>query len=473
MNKKASQPVKLNFVGMSAIVFGMVIGAGIFNIPQNIASVSNLGPALLSWLVTAVAILLLVATFKTLADRRPDLDAGIYQYGREGWGNYVGFNLAWGYWLSACFANVAYAVMLNDAFGAFIPGMINSGWSQVVFGSVLIWIMYAVVTNGMRTAKNLNNIMCGVKVLAIMSIIVLLALNIHTGMFDLDLWSRVDMSTVGDQIRNTMLITLWCFIGIEGAAMMSSRAKRSKDIGRAGVAGFAFAWVLYVLVTVLCYGLMTRRELAGLDNPSVAYVLRAEIGDWAYYAVIATVIIALLGSWVSWTMICAQVPCEAARVGIMPRSFRRINSQGMPGRSLAVSSVIMQCFLLLVVMAKDVYLAALSITGMMILPAYLFSALYLWRLTGHKGQLGTISRRRNMRFRLTAIACTLSCLWMIYAGGPELLLSTSGFYLCGLAFYVKARRDAGAPRLFSRGERVLLAVLIAGTVATPVMMMWG
>lgn len=481
MKENTQQPVKLGMGGLTAIVFCMVVGAGIYNIPQNMAAEAALGPVVISWLVTAVVILLLVATLKTLADRRPDLDAGIYQYGQAGWGKYMGFNLAWGYWLSACFSNIAYSVMLNDSFGAFFPWMLNNPWSQVIFGSIFIWLMFLIVSEGMRTAKALNNLMAVIKITSVVIIGVLLGLNIKSGMFNLDVWGTDSLGdSVMAQVKNTMMVTLWCFIGIEGAVMMSSRAKDPDDVGRAGVAGFLIAWLLYIMVSVLCFGVMSQRELAGLDNPSVAYVLKSTIGDWAYYLVIVAVILSLLGGWVSWTLICAQVPYEGARVGILPRRFLKLNKHEMPTYGLAASSIIMQLFLLLVVTASDVYMAALSIVGMMILPTYLFSALYLWKSTLGSGyRLGTISHYRNIRFRLTAIACTGCCLWMIYSGGLGLLLLTSGFYLFGVFFYIKARRDAssgveGGPAvIFTRGEKIMLISLIACTILSIVLLATG
>lgn len=456
--------VKLGFWGLTAIVFGMMVGAGIFNIPQNMAAGAGLGAVLVSWVITAAGMLLLVATFKTLADRRPDLNAGIYQYAQAGWGNYAGFNIAWGYWLCTCFANIAYAIMLNDSFGAFFPVMLNNGTSLIIFGTTLIWLMFFIVSRGMRTAKNINNILAVLKVVVIVVIIVLLAVNVRLGMFSLSFWEGVNGEGLWPQVKSTMLVTLWCFIGIEGAVMMSSRARKSRDVGRAGIAGFFIAWLMYLLVSVLCFGIMSRQQLAGLDNPSVAYVLRDSIGQWAYYFVIAAVIVSLLGGWLSWTLICAQVPYEAAEVGIFPRGFMKLNRSGMPGFGLTMSSVIMQVFLILVVAAHNVYLTALSITGMMILPAYLFSGLYLWKSTLGQDRLGDITRSRNLRFRATGIACTLFCLWMFYAGGIVLMLSTSIFYLLGLGFYIKARRESGKVPYFTFAERCVLGLLFVAAL---------
>lgn len=445
MNKSEKPPVRLGFIGLAALTFGMMVGAGIFNIPQNMAVGAGAGAVILSWLITAAGMLLLVFTFKRLTELRPDLDAGIYQYSAAGFGPFMGFNMAWGYWLCTAFANVAYAVMLNDTVGAFFPELLKHGWATLIFGVALIWLYYYIVASGMKTAKVLTVVLSVVKIAAILLIIALLGANFHYGIFELG--DLTDSSGLLTQIKSTMLVTLWCFIGIEGASMMSGRAKRSKDIGKATVAGFFAAWVLYFVVSVFCYGVMSRGELAGLEDPSVAYCLREVIGPWAYWLVILSVIISLGGGWVAWTLVCAEVPYAAARVKIFPHSFLRLNSHGMPAYGLGISSVVMTLFLLLVMTADDLYLSALNITGMMILPCYLLCGVYL------------LKTDRSIAGRLIGAGCTLFCGWMIYSGGLDLFIETSLFYLSGLTFYVPARRQLGA-RLFSRGERIGLSLLI-------------
>lgn len=446
LNNSEKPPVLLGFIGLAALTFGMMVGAGIFNIPQNMAVGAGAGAVILSWLITAAGMLLLVFTFKRLADLRPDLDAGIYQYSAEGFGPFMGFNMAWGYWLCTAFANVAYAVMLNDTVGAFFPELLNHGWATLIFGVTLIWLYYFIVASGMKTAKMLTITLSVVKIAAILLIILLLGLNFRYDVFELV--DFTDASGLLEQVKSTMLVTLWCFIGIEGASMMSGRAKRAKDVGAATVAGFFAAWILYFVVSVFCYGVMSRAELAGLEDPSVAYCLREVIGPWAYWLVILSVIISLGGGWVAWTLVCAEVPYAAARVKIFPRSFLRLNSRQMPSYGLAISSVVMTLFLLLVMTADDLYLSALNITGMMILPCYLLCGLYLWKTD------------RRPSARLIGGGCVLFCAWMIYAGGLDLFIQTSLFYLPGLAFYIPTRRQLGA-RLFTRPERIGLCILLA------------
>lgn len=466
---------KLGFIGLAALVFGMMVGAGIFNIPQNMASGAGLGAVIISWLITAGGMMLLVMTFKVLSDKRPDLNTGIYQYARVGYGNFAGFCVGWGYWLCTCFANIAYAVMLNDTLGAFFPVFNEYGWPTILFGSVLVWSMCFVVCGGMRTAKTLTTVLSVLKVAAIILIIVLMGINMKLGFLSADFWGRAaDLGGLGKQIQSTMMVALWCFIGIEGAVMMSGRAKHSETVGLAGVTGFLVAWILYVLVSVFSFGLMSHAELAGLPDPSVAYVLKSVCGDWAYYLVVISVAVSLLGGWVAWTLVCGEVPYEAAASGIFPKIFNKENKKGMPVFGLVISSVVMQLFLILVVTAEDVYMSALSITGMMILPAYLVSGLFLLKISSGDGKIGDSAKRSRTIYKWIGAGSTLFCLWMIYAGGLELLMMTSIFYVFGLGFYVEARREhnPGAPA-FTRKEKWVVAAICVLAVVSVVGLLTG
>ena len=467
---------KLGFGALVGIIFGMMVGSGLYNIPQNLAIGAGAGAVALAWIITAAGMMLLVATFKILSDRRPELNAGIYQYAKEGFGNFAGFNIAWGYWLCTAFANVAYAVMLNDSFGAFFPALLPHRWPTLLFGTGLIWLMYFLVAGGIRTVRLLNNILAIVKVAAIMLIVVILCINVKLGLFQLNYFDGLtDTSELWTQVKSTMMVTLWCFIGIEGAVMMSARARKTRDVGRATVTGFFSAWLLYVLVSMLCYGVATRARLAGLENPSEAYVLHDLCGAWAYYFVIISVIVSLLGGWLAWTLVCAQVPYEAAEVKIFPRSFLRLNRHGMPAFGLFVSSIVMESFLIMVMVADDVYMAALVITGVMILPAYLSGGMYLFKLTLHPERLGLQDRKHVMRYRVISALCVLYCMWMIYAGGIELFMFSSIFYLAGIGFYLKARRERRAEGTlrFTSADVITSILLAIGVIASAILMAKG
>lgn len=445
----------MGFWGLTALVFGLVIGVGIFNLPQNMARVASPGAVLLCWAVVSSGIVPLVIGFKWLSTRYPQYNAGIYHYAQAGFGNFTGFMIAWGYWLCSAFSNVAYGVMLNDTVGAFWPTLLTHGWWSVAFCSVLIWVMYFIVSRGLQTAKTVNSLLAVVKVLMLVFIIAVFALMFRMDLFTSDFWGNGlgSFKSLVSQVTDTMMVALFCFFGIEGAVMMSARARRPRDVGRAGVSGFLISMLLYVAVSVLCYGVVARSEMAGMPNPSVAYILRGTLGEWAYWFVISALTVALLGGWVAWTLVVAQVPYEASRVGILPKLFSHTNSKGMPDYGLIASSVAMEFFLLLIIFADDAYIMALRVTGLMIVPGYLFTGLFMWRKADGPG------------IKAVAAIIILFCLWMGYAGGWLDLMLTSVFYLAGTGFYVRARKEQLSPEMFTRGEMWGLCALMLTAVA--------
>ncbi|MDE6341376.1 MAG: basic amino acid/polyamine antiporter [Muribaculaceae bacterium] len=436
----AAKEQRLGLTGLAALVFGMMVGSGIFNIPQNMAAGAGLGAVMIGWIITAAGMLMLVNTFKILADRHPELNEGIYLYAEKGFGRIVGFNIAWGYWLCACFANIAYAVMLNDTFGAFFPSLLAHGVPTVLFCSALIWLMFFLISSGIRTSSIIATGAAIMKVCVIILIIVLLAVNIRYDTLTTDIFSQSDgIGGITRQVKSTMLVTLWCFIGIEGAVVMSGRARRQSDVGKAGIIGFLSAWILYVLVSVFCFGIMTRARLAGLEDPSVAYALKSVCGEWAYWLVIIAVIISITGGWFAWTLVTAEQPYSAARHGIFPRRLINKREPESLRPALLASSVIMQAFLFLVIFAEDIYLYALNITGMMILPAYFFSGLFLVKMAVKDYRSRPLSsphaRKDLASALLTGTGCTVFCIWMLYAAGLDMLMQAFCFFLAGLPLY--------------------------------------
>lgn len=474
-------------MGLIAIVFGSAVGGGIFDIAQNMASDAGLGAVIIAWGITGLGVLFLVLTFKILSDRRPDLNQGIYQYAKEGFGNYIGFNIAWGYWLCVALGNVAFAVMLNDSFGAFFPILLKHGFPTIIFGMSLIWIMYFIVLRGVMSASFLNTIMTVLKFTAIIVIIVILLIFFRMKLFTTDFWGHMstdgfhNLGSVGNQIMSTMLVTMFCFVGIEGAVMLSSYAKKPSDVGKASVIGFYLALMIYALIAILCYGVMTRPELAELHDPSVAYVLKHCCGEWAYYFVICTVIVSLLSAWIAWTLLCAQTPYGAATVKIMPTEFLKKNKHNVPSYGLCAASIFMSLFIILVCTAPNVYMAALNLTTVMVLPAYLFCGAFLWKATIKTDLLnGELTLKEKAKFRLIGVMCTIYCLWCIFAGGMLLFMVSSIFYFIGTFFYYRTCRESAISQgktkvvMFPRLEDKAIFLLIsAATIVSIIMLCLG
>ena len=121
-----------------ALVVGSIIGSGIFGLPQNMAVGPGAGAIVIGWIITGVGMLTLARTYQMLSMRRPDLDNGVYAYARALSGEYVGFNAAWGYWISAWIGNVGYLVAAFGAMGYFYPAFGDGNTAAAIIGASIV-----------------------------------------------------------------------------------------------------------------------------------------------------------------------------------------------------------------------------------------------------------------------------------------------------------------------------------------------
>lgn len=470
---KASRP--LNLFSMTLLVIGAMVGGGVFNLPQNMAQHAGLGAIALGWLISGVGIFLIARTFQALAEVRPDLTSGIYTYARQGFGKYAGFQIAWGYWLSSVFGNVGFAVLLMDTLNYFFPPYFEGGntWLAILVGSTVFWVMNYLVLRGVRNAATLNVVGTIAKFVPIAVFIGVLAVSLDAGLFTSDFWGRVaDNASAAAapgsmlaQVKSTMLVTLWVFIGIEGAVVMSGRSD-ARTVGRATVLGFLVTVLLYILVSVLPFGVMSRAELAGIAPPSMSHILGSAVGKWGEYLVNGGVLISILSSWLVWTMLMAELPWAAARDGTYPRIFARTNRNGSASFALWASTAAMQAMMILVYFSDNAWNVMLSITGVMILPAYLGSTGFLWKLvaTGQYPANASIGKTGALA---SSVLGTLYGLWLVFAAGLEYMIAGAVFFALGNIVFIWARKEhAPGEPVFTRTELAVALLLAAlGAIA--------
>ncbi len=451
---------------LTAVVIGSMVGSGVFSLPQNMAAGAGPLAILIGWGITGVGILALAFVYQALATRKPELDAGPYAYAKAGFGPFVGFNSAWGYWLSAWIGNVSYAVVMFGALSYFFPAFGEGNtWQATVGASVVLWLIHALILSGVRQAAFVNLVTTIAKVAPIILFIVVGFVAFKVDVFALDFTGagNLDLGSVVTQVKTTMLVTLWVFIGIEGASVVSARAERRKDIGVATIAGFCTALAIYAMVSLLSLGIMSQPELAALKNPSMAGVLEHVVGRWGAILISVALVFSVLGAFLSWTLLAAEVPHVAARDGTMPGFFGGENARGAPATSLWITNGLVQIFLIVTLFANSTYQALFFIASTAILIPYVFSGAYAAKLamTGEAYRDGE-SRTRDL---FAGAVATVYGIWLVYAAGPTYLLMVAMLYAPGIIFYVMARRERGE-RIFTGVEAVLSAGLVAvGTLA--------
>lgn len=437
-----------------------MIGGGIFSLPQAIAADASPAAAIIGWIVTGVGMLMLALVFQALATLKPELDAGIYAYAQAGFGDFVGHTSAWGYWISAWLGNVSYLVLMFSSLGLFLPifGQGNTV-AAVVFASLLLWSMHFMVLRGVEQAASINAVATAAKLVPIALFILVLAFAFKPDVFLQDPWGAETpaLGSIGEQVRATMLVTVFVFIGVEGASVYSGRARRRSDVGIATVLGFALVLVLLVGVNVLSYGVMSRAQLAALPNPSMAGVIAAVVGPWGATLIGVGLVISLLGALLSWTLLCAEVLSASAKGGVLPAVLARKNANGVPAAALWLTNILIQGFLAMTLVLSATYTTVLLLATSMILLPYLWTAAYAVKLaaTGESYEKRSVARWPDLA--RSGLALTYS-VWLVYAGGLKYLFLSAILYAAGLPFFAWARREAGEPIL--KGPEWLFAAAI-------------
>ena len=458
-------PGKLRLGALVALVVGSMIGGGIFSLPQNMAASADVGAVLIGWVITAIGMLTLAFVFQTLANRKPDLDGGVYAYAKAGFGDYMGFSSAWGYWISAWLGNVGYFVLLFSTLGYFFPvfGEGNTP-TAVIAASVLLWAVHFLVLRGIKEAAFINLVTTVAKVVPLLLFVLIALFAFKLDIFTADIWGvkNPDLGSVMDQVRNMMLVTVWVFIGIEGASIFSSRAEKRSDVGKATVIGFITVLLFLMLVNVLSLGIMTQPELAKLQNPSMAAVLEHVVGHWGAVLISVGLIISLLGALLSWVLLCAEIMFAAAKDHTMPEFLRKENANHVPVNALWLTNAMVQIFLVITLFSASTYLSLIYLATSMILVPYLWSAAYALLLAVRGETYENALKERRKDLFIGAIAL-IYAIWLLYAGGTKYLLLSALLYAPGAILFAKAKRELGKP-IFTNVEKLIFAAVVIGAL---------
>jgi hypothetical protein len=277
-------PGKMNLPTLTAMVVGSMVGAGVFSLPARFGVSTGILGSLIAWAIAGTGMLMLAFVFQNLAIRKPDLNSGVFIYAKAGFGDYVGFNSAIGFWASAVSGNTFYWVFITATLGGFFPAFGDGDTVlAVALSTVGVWLFHYLIARGVRDAAVINRIVTVFKILPILVFIVVLFFAFDARVFS-DNWIATgygDLGSLNQQVRNTMLITTFVFIGIEGASVYSRYAKRREDVGRATILGFLSVLSIFSLVTpVELLGAAPaedRRDPAALNDRGVR-VRRRRVG---------------------------------------------------------------------------------------------------------------------------------------------------------------------------------------------------
>lgn len=463
-------------LGLWLLVFvalGSMIGSGIFNSPKDLIQVANPQGTMLTWVIGGIGALMLALVFVYLAGRKPELKSGVYAYARDGFGDYMGFNSAWGYWSVGWLGNISYLALffktLNDLLGKQALSPIQSFF----IGSAILWFYYAILRAGVKEGAILNFIVTVAKLIPIILIILL-----APALFDWELFHVTDWqwelaangaaTTPIQQVGNAMAIVLWCFVGVEAASVLSGRARKQKAVRTATILSTLIVLAIYMLITLIAMASIPAGELASSETPLALVLERTIIGVAGGIIIKLGIMVSVLGASLSWILLSVETMYAAARDNVMPRYLAKVNSKGTPVNALLLTQGFTQVFLLAILSPRlnETYLAAITIATTLVLIPYLLSSLY-----AVKTALRYRKEEKTAKNVIIALLGTLYSTYVIYAVGIKYLFLSVLFYGIGSLLFIKAKKEKKEQP--KQWEWAVIILLLAGTLLIVVQILTG
>lgn len=433
---------KLGTPTATALVVGNMIGSGIFLLPASLAAFGGISIA--AWVFTAAGSFLLAMVFANLGRAYPRT-GGPYEYTRRGFGDFVGFQTAWGYWIAAWVGNAAIAVAFVGYLGHFFDVFGNDGskvWQAVTAGGA-IWLLTWVNSRGIKQAGLVQSATTVLKLLPLAAIALV-------GLFWFDSGTFPGFNTSGDStigaLTGAATLTLWAFIGLESATVPAEDvADARRTIPRATLWGTGVTALVYILGTVAVMGVIPAETLANETAPFAAAATAMWGSFWGDVVAVGA-IAATFGCLNGWILIQGQVPFAAARDRLFPAKFAEKNRYGTPAFGLAVSSVLITLLMLtnynasLVTRFTDMILLATLAT---LIPYAYTAGADLVLLVTDRGAFDAKRIAVDVTVALTAFAYAV---WTIVGAGYQAVAWGIVLLLAGIPVYGWIRwRAAGVP----------------------------
>ncbi|HEX7064221.1 MAG TPA: amino acid permease [Bacillales bacterium] len=452
---------QLGFWVLTAFVVGNMVGSGILLLPRTLAEVASPAGILSAWILTGLGVLMLALVFGNLSLRKPGLSGGPQIYAkalpRQGSNRsiLVGYLVSWGYWISNWSGNVAIITTFASYLSTFFPIMTSGaplwqiGGFTLRVGNVitffvctaLLWAVHYLILRGIEGAGKVNLIATASKVAGfiffiIISLFVFQASNMVPFAAPVPGDGGQGVGLLG-QINHAAVATLWAFVGIESAVVFSSRARKKSDIKKATGFGLLLTLVIYMGITVLVLGTLTRDQLLSSQKPLVD-ALAVSVGDSGAYIMAILALISLTGTTIGWVLLSAEVPYQAAKQGIFPKKFMSENKKGAPVFALTLSNGLAQVFLFSTISQSmaQAFTFVILIATLTYLAPYLVSALYQLKLVFTNETYSGQPKARVFDGVVAGLA-TIYSLWVIKAGTSDLqtFFFGLGLFVVGIVFY--------------------------------------
>lgn len=417
-----------------SLVVGSVIGSAIFMMPAVLAPYGGLGLA--AWAAMAFGAVIIAIMLGNLARRLPRV-GGPYAYVRSGLGDFAGFLVAWGYWISIWAAAAAITIGFVAYLGVLVPAIGDSPGLSMAAGLAALWLFIGVNYMGVRETGIVA------LVTTLLKLLPLAAIGLG-GLFFVELEALPELNPGGGSafaaFAAASSLAFWTFLGLEAATIPADHViEPRKTIPRALVLGTLTVAAVYLVTGFAVMGLVPTAELQNSTAPLADAAVRM-VGGWGGPAVAVGAVVATLGSLNCAILLTSQTAMAAALDGLFPKRFGGLSGHQTPGFSLLVAGLFSSA-LLVMNFTKGLigaYTFILLLATLTTVVPYAFAAMASLVLEARDKTISAGQRRRE---GLIAVLAFLVCLWVIANAGHETVYWGFLLLLAGIPVYVAVTRQ--------------------------------
>jgi basic amino acid/polyamine antiporter, APA family len=418
----------LGIAACTAIVVGNMVGSGFYLSPAAVAPYGLL--AIVAWIVMGAGAICLGLAFARLARMAPET-GGPYAYTRLAFGDFPGFLIAWGYWISIWASLPVIALAFAGAVINTLPALHSRPIAEALTIGA-IWAVVLVNLRGVGVAGVFAEVTTYSKLLPFAAVAIVGLLFINPG-------NLSEFNPSGESLLTASAalapLTMFAYLGLESATVPAGDVRDpQRTIPRSTILGISIAGLLYVLGTTVVMGVIPRAELVTSVAPFTD-AARVMWGNWGAGAISIAIVLSSIGALNGWTLMMGQVPMAAAQDGLFPPVFARLSARGVPAVGMVISASLATALVLIQAAGSQnfaaIYNLIVSLSTMTAVIPYAFCAL--------AGGLIAAGKGKPPRITVVEAIAFLFSIFTIYGCGPEPVLYGLVLLLLGIPVYVWQR----------------------------------
>ncbi|GAA2323992.1 APC family permease [Streptomyces caniferus] len=348
----------VGLIGLMWASVGSIIGSGWLYGAQKAVVVA--GPAaLISWIIGAVAVVLLALVHAELGGLFP-VAGGTARYPHYAFGGLAGMSFGWFSWLQAAtVAPIEVEAMIGYAgHWSWAQGFQHANGtltpSGFIVALVLMAIFVAVNFLGVKVLAHTNSAATWWKIaVPLGAIFIIAATNFQPHNFTSHGFAPFGAKGVLSAISTSGII--FALLGFEQAIQLAGESRNPKrDLPRATIGSVVIGAVIYILLQVVYIGALplasfahgwAKLDYAGISGPWAGLATVVGLG-WLGWVLYADAIISPGGTGLIYTTSTSRISYGLSKNGYAPRLFEKTDGRGVPWFGLIISFVTgVICFL--------------------------------------------------------------------------------------------------------------------------------